>query len=166
MSGLFPPSGRYYDEAEVDYVNELLDRGFPIKKIGDRLVEFWGPEYQGTTRNWDWHRTLCNRAKIIASDRWNWCTKQDPMRMELAFMGNKDAWEELNFYERRTVVLRLQHLLDTGERHPYFDGLPIEHGGLSAWAVSVGDIDPQHITSTLGRRGEVRAAKAQSRKRS
>ncbi len=159
----YPPGGHYYDEAEVDFVNELLDRGFPVKKIADLLVEFWGPDERRTQRPFDWHRTLSNRVRVIASDRWNWCTRQDPLNIEAAFAGSQRAWEQLNYYERRTVVLRLQELLDTNQRHPQFCDLPIHEGGLAQWAESVGNINTQIITNALGRLTRMRGVSAETK---
>ena len=103
---LYPPGPSYYDEAEVDLVSEMLDRGFAVEKIAEAVFDFWAPT---DTRNYSYYRKKAlSHVLAIQEDRWNWHPSRNPMTMQRAFEGDKAAWDELNHYERKDVVLRLQ----------------------------------------------------------
>lgn len=162
---LYPRGQSYFDEVEVELAGELLDRGFSVEATADAVYEFWD---LGDTRNASRYRKKALfHVKAIQADRWNWHASRNPVTMQLAFEGNKAAWDELNHYERRDVVLRLQYLMDNDLRHPSFPEYPIidtsGHGsGLTLWCQSVGLEDPQHITLPFGRRSRKANAKAKA----
>lgn len=147
---LYPLGNRFYDEDEVELICEMLDRGYPHAQIVDALVDFWEGYY--SPRNKGHLRQKClGHVQQVAADRWSWSTFRDPVAMELAYMGQRDEWENLTYYERREVVLRMQRLLDADTPHPAFPGVPINTGGLAQWAEQVG-CNPNNITSPFGRR--------------
>lgn len=158
---LYPPGPAYYDEDEVDLVGEMLDRGFSVQQTADAVFEFWAPT---DTRNTAyWHKKALAHVLAIQADRWNWYTGRNQTTMDRAFEGSKPDWDALTHYERREVVLRLQHLLDNDLRHPNFPEHKILEGGLIAWCNSVGLDDPQHITNPFGRRMRIRKANAEAK---
>ena len=158
---LYPPSGCYYEEEELDLICEMLDRGFPTEQIVTALMDELG---KVSSKSATYYRQRCrDRIRLVAQDRWNWSHYLDPIGMELAFMGSKDEWQNLNYYERREVVLRLQLLLDNDTPHPAFPDRPINEGGLADWAEAVGCEDVQSITNPFGRRNRIRAALAEAK---
>lgn len=163
---LYPPGPSYYDEDEVDLVCEMLDRGFSVQQVASAVYDLWG--VGGTRNKAHYEKKAMSHVLAIQEDRWNWCTHRDPLTMQLAFEGSAEAWWSLNHYERRDVVLRLQHHMDNGIRHPKFPDHPMlsfnsEFSGLIAWCKSVGLEDPQHITNPFGRRTRIRKANAEAK---
>jgi hypothetical protein len=157
---LYPPGPSYYDEVEVELVGEMLDRGYSVEQVSKAVLDLW----TYPSRNAAYYRNKArNHVLCIQEDRWNWNTSRDQMTMDRAFNGSQPDWDELNHYERREVVLRLQYLLDNDLRHPMFPELKINEGGLSAWCNSVGLDDPQHITNAFGRRERARRANAEAK---
>lgn len=155
----YPPGGHYYEEEEVELICEMLDRGYERERMVAILMEYWQDGYN----NASYQRQRCrDRIDHVAGDRWNWSTTRDPIAMELAFLGSRYEWENLNYYERRDVVLRLQALLDNNIRHPVFHHRDVLDGGLSEWAEAVGCVDVQYITNPFGRRKRIRAAIAEA----
>jgi hypothetical protein len=163
---LYPPGPAYFDEVEVDLVCEMLDRGFSVEATADAVFDFWEVT---DTRNTSYYRKKAlAHVKAIDADRWNWHASRNPATMQQAFEGRKGAWDELNHYERKEVVLRIQALLDSGRPHPSFPDYPIidtsgRGSGLTLWCQSVGLEDPQHITNPFGRRDRIRKANAEAK---
>lgn len=162
---LYPQGSKYYEEEEVELICEMLDRGYPVDQITKAVIEYMQPFPARNAHHY--HEKAERHVLAVQADRWNWCTHRNPLTMQLAFEGNKDAWDSLNHYERRDVVLRLQYHMDNGIPHPKFSDLPIlnlnEGSGLTAWCSSVGLEDPQHITNPFGRRMRIRKANAEAK---
>jgi hypothetical protein len=156
---LFPNNTPYLDEDEVEIICELLDRGYPDKAIIRELMNTFYPPEMPAARKHDKRRSFQLHINTVRGDRWNWCTKRSPIAMERAFCGYKDAWDELNFYERRDVVLRLQALYDTGRGHPIIDDPVEDDSWVAEYCRRVG-IETGSIHYTFGRRKRIAAGKA------
>lgn len=156
---LFPAYVPYLDEDELDIINELLDRGFADEAIISELMDVFYPEGETGIRRNDKRNMFQKHIDMVKSDRWNWSTYRSSVGMERAFCGHKDAWDELNFYERRDVVIRLQNLYDTGHSHPIIDDPVEDESWVAEYCRRVG-IATSSIHNTFGRRARIASGQA------
>ena len=135
MTNLVRPPGNYYPPIEYcEQICELLDRGYSVDAIGDLMAK----ENPTTVRRPSDHRRMFRRMAVtISKDRVGWYPYMDTLNMELAYEGNRAAWDELSHYERREVLNRMSENYATGRYHPCWPNLDISEG-TAEWCRSVG----------------------------
>jgi hypothetical protein len=123
-------------EDEVEYILEMTDRGYPAEFIANEMVKNdKANRKQGKVGR---KATYLNRIERVLKQREYWCPIRSPKSMEMAYLGDADAFAELTFYERDEVLSRVysEHYVKN-RPHPTFTEL--EHvESVGQWAKSVG----------------------------
>lgn len=129
--------GNYYPPIEdVELICEFLDRGYSEEQTAMALFDDLRDWYSGRPSDL---RHKCRRmVQTVAGDRARWSPYMDQLTMDQAYEGNREAWENLTYYERKAVIERLCMTFYGPIPHPSWPTLEAGEG-VYRWAEEVGE---------------------------